>query len=644
MAELIKSKLNKNNFKHIINLSVERAKFQALDAHLKVPGTIVPGTFLTNKVGVIKQRIHKIFTSNMGGVRGVQKMKKFVAIFAIAFVFSAIAKVQVIPKAVEDMQLMKKAEILYKKNIKGAMLSKLLENETPENWFNLHPIDGVEGVGTEQVYLNNGMPESEDIIVAVIDSGVDVNHEDLQGKIWINKNEIPNNGIDDDNNGYIDDVFGWNFIGGAEGNATMVQTDEYENGLYLVKGLAAHQVGADTLEVTRELVRMKKLKETRTRAGQTLTAQEQEYLDTLDNEVRAEYTTAVANHAEFSLKLENFNRNEQIIRAAGYDYEEITLENLKEFAANQVVAVKAKLFLMESLEKRHSKARLTRIVDYFEGNMKYYFNENFNPRTIVGDNYDDQNERVYGNNDVIGPDSSHGTHVAGIIAAHRDNGIGMMGVATNVKIMAIRVVPNGDERDKDVANSIRYAVDNGAKVINMSFGKSYSPYKPVVNEAVKYAQDNGVLLVHAAGNSNQNNNTAANFPNRKNTDGEYTNWLEIGASAYLKGPNLPATFSNFGNESVDFFAPGVDIYSTTPDNKYDTYSGTSMASPTAAGVAALVLSYRPELTTTQLRELMINTSRSYPELQVYKPGTRTLIPFADLSIKGTVVDALEALQ
>jgi cell wall-associated protease len=291
-------------------------------------------------------------------------------------------------------------------------------------------------------------------------------------------------------------------------------------------------------------------------------------------------------------------------------------------------------------------ARINRVLEYYGDQLTYFYNENFNPRTIVGDNYTNATEKVYGNNDVIGADSSHGTHVSGSIAAVRDNNLGIKGVATNVKIMAVRVVPNGDERDKDVANGIRYAVDNGAKIINMSFGKAFSPYKKVVDEAMKYAASKGVLLVHAAGNSNQNNDIEANFPNRvlKGSTEEVSTWLEIGASSFEKGLNLPADFSNYGKKSVDFFAPGVDILSTTPDNTYDTYSGTSMASPTAAGVAALILSYDSSLDASAVKSLMIDTSRRYPKLQVNLPGTETPVLFSSLSKTGTVVDVLEAVK
>ena len=149
-----------------------------------------------------------------------------------------------------------------------------------------------------------------------------------------------------------------------------------------------------------------------------------------------------------------------------------------------------------------------------QNKLDYAYNPDYDSRKlIVKDNYADSNERFYGNNDVEGPDALHGTHVAGIVGAVVGNEIGSDGIARNVKLMSVRAVPDGDERDKDVANAIRYAVDNGATIINMSFGKGYSWDKKAVDEAVKYAAKHDVLLVHAAGNSGQNNDKTDNFPN-----------------------------------------------------------------------------------------------------------------------------------
>lgn len=571
--------------------------------------------------------------------------KKALLVLALPLsITAAFARTQQIPKAELDLKLIQKSEKNFVlKNAKGTVLSApAFLNIRPENWFNLSPAQGIEGVRTEETYKTFGMPKSEDIIVAVIDSGVDVNHEDLQGKIWINEGEIANDGIDNDGNGYVDDVFGWNFIGGSNGMATIVKDSSLANGLRLEKGDPSAQVDADTLEITRELLRMKKLKSRVEELGETLSAQQEAYLNRIQKEVSDAVEEAKQVVTTYSTRLKQYKAAEAVLKSAGVST--MTLESVRAVESTDAAVLEAKKTMITLLSNNMSEARLTRILDAYGDRLQFMYNENFNPRTIVGDNYLDVNEKIYGNNDVIGPDSSHGTHVAGSIAADRDNGLGIKGVATNVKIMAVRVVPNGDERDKDVANGIRYAVDNGAKIINMSFGKSFSPYKKVVDEAVRYAESKGVLLVHAAGNSNQNNDTEPNFPNRhdKTRGVEFSNWLEIGASSFQKGLTLPADFSNYGKRSVDFFAPGVDILSTTPDNSYDTYSGTSMAAPTASGVAALLLSYDTSMDAASVRSLMIDTSRRYPKLKVNLPGTTNQVLFSTLSTYGSIVDAFEA--
>jgi cell wall-associated protease len=565
-------------------------------------------------------------------------------VLALPLSFSAaFARTQQVPKALQDLKLFSRNVSSYVlKNAKGTVLSSSFLSARPENWFNLSPADGAEGVRTEETYKMFGLPTSEDIIVAVIDSGVDVNHEDLQGKIWINKDEIANDGIDNDENGYIDDVFGWNFIGGPNGMAKMEEDASLQNGLRLIKGDPTAQVDADTLEITRELVRMKKLKLRLAELGEELTPTQVEYLMKLQLEVTAAVEEAKKVIATYTTRLKSYKAAEAVLKTAGVSI--MSVEAVRAIESTEPAVLEAKKVMLALLTTNQTEARLNRVLDANSDQIEFNYNENFNPRVIVGDNYPDLSQKIYGNNDVIGPDSHHGTHVSGSIAAIRDNNLGIKGVATNVKIMAVRVVPNGDERDKDVANAIRYAVDNGAKIINMSFGKAFSPFKKAVDEAVKYAESKGVLLVHAAGNSNQNNDTEANFPNRfnKSAGKEFSNWFEIGASSFEKGLSLPATFSNFGKKSVDFFAPGVDILSTVPDNKYDTYSGTSMASPTAAGVAALLLSYDPSMDASAVKSLMIDTSRRYPKLKVNLPGSQTPVLFSSLSTYGSIVDVFEA--
>jgi subtilisin family serine protease len=576
-------------------------------------------------------------------------MKKIMSLVGMVSLFNlqnVFATTAIIPRLIPELHKSKSQKLVFK-NAKGTILKKSDPTAavTPENWFNLSPSDGAQGVSTELVYKNFGAPVSEDIIVAVIDSGVDVNHEDLQGKIWVNTGEIADDGIDNDHNGYIDDVFGWNFIGAKDGKAQIVK-DGSLNGYKLISVNPTRQVNGDNLEVTRELARLEKLQEALEAQGSELSARDAAQLAKVKAAVEAE----LKNNLELTKKYEErkkiFITSAAVLESAGV--KEINLNSVTIFVAMTEEQKMAKEALMDLLGKGIDLARIEYVFSYLAEVREFHYNKSLNTREIVGDDYDDLFEKNYGNNDVIGGDASHGTHVSGIIAAERLNALGMKGVATNVKIMAIRCVPNGDERDKDVANSIRYAVDNGAKIINMSFGKAYSPYKAAVDAAVKYAEKKGVLLVHAAGNSNQNNDVAPNFPNKKLAKEMRVaeNWLEIGASSFEKGLNLPADFSNYGKNSVDLFAPGVDIYSTTPGNQYDTFSGTSMASPTTAGVAALILSYDSSLDAAQLKSLMMDTSRRYPRLTVLKPAEvpSEKVLFSNLSIAGSVVDALTAVS
>jgi subtilisin family serine protease len=267
---------------------------------------------------------------------------------------------------------------------------------------------------------------------------------------------------------------------------------------------------------------------------------------------------------------------------------------------------------------------------------------------VVKDNYNDINDRFYGNNDLMGTDASHGTHVAGIIGASRQNKIGINGIANNVEIMTIRAVPDGDEHDKDIANAIRYAVDNGAWVVNMSFGKSFSPEKKWVDDAVKYAESKGVLLVHAAGNDSKNIDTEDNFPSRNfeyDTLKVFSNWINVGASGATE-TDLAASFSNYGKREVNVFAPGVKIYSSIPGgNTYGDKDGTSMASPVVAGLAALILSYYPDLSAEQVKNIIEQSAMKPSTISFTKPGTEDeQISLDQLSRTGGIVNAMDALK
>lgn len=513
-----------------------------------------------------------------------------------------------------------------------------------KDWFLRDPeTDKLQGMSVEKAYtLLKGRP-SKAVIVAVIDTGVDFNHEDLKDVMWVNEKEIADNGIDDDKNGYADDIHGWNFIGGKTGN-----------------------VKQDTYELTREYVRLKpKYENTDVKKVSKKNKTEYEYWLLIQDrftkykaENEENYKSCTEQVTQYKSFYQNLSEAIALIKST-YQVNKLSPDLVDTLKSSNPKIRFAKYIVTVIYENEGKNTDVEKIADELKSiiehneevcdNYKtaidYGYNPDFNSRTIVGDTYSNLDERGYGNKNVKGTVPVHGTHVAGIIAANRKNEIGMKGIADHAKIMALRVVPSGDERDKDIANAIFYAVDNGARVINMSFGKDYSPEKEYVDKAVKYAESKGVLLVHGAGNDDDDNDTKPSFPSRFYKDGkEATNWIEVGASSWGADSTLVAEFSNYGKKTVDIFAPGVKIYSTTPENTYQELDGTSMASPATAGVAALLMSYFPQLQATQVREILRQSSRKFDNLQVKKPGTTSVTSFNELSISGGLVNAYEAVK
>lgn len=462
------------------------------------------------------------------------------------------------------------------------------QKKTPDNWQTLDPkADKVYGVGSEEAYKTLGAKTSKTVIVAVIDCGVDTNHEDLKNVIWTNPGEIPENGIDDDKNGYVDDIHGWSFLGGKNGDIG----DEATELARLVRKGNIKYATADESKMTEAEAKKysdyKKMKET------FLKEQKK-------SENRVQYMNMIASYFENVKK-----QNNGVLNKEAFEKYKPENEMEKGLAKKLKKAISSKDFKPVEMEEKINEAK----EKYSAGFRINLMNTDSIRQTIVGDDINDPNEHFYGNNHIQGPDASHGTHVSGIIAAIRDNNLGLKGIANNVKIMVIRAVPaNGDERDKDVANSIRYAVDNKATVINMSFGKAYSPDKGVIDDAVKYAESKDVLIVQAAGNDSKDNDVELPFPNREYLSGGIaSNYILVGANGFKNNKTIIGSFSNYGHKKVDFFAPGVEVYSSIPDNKYTDMSGTSMASPSATGVAALIREYFPELKAPEVREILMKT-------------------------------------
>ncbi|HYK75760.1 MAG TPA: S8 family peptidase [Daejeonella sp.] len=499
-----------------------------------------------------------------------------------------------------------------------------------DNWQNLDlKTDGMFGISTEKAYqeLLKGKT-AKPVIVAVIDGGVDVNHEDLKSVIWVNSKEISGNGNDDDNNGYVDDVYGWNFIGSAKGN-----------------------VHYDNTELVRLIRKLQPKYASALNSTPFTEAERKEF--TFYQKLITDYMTKLQKAQMGQANTYLFKQYlDEILKKMGNDKPDLAAfeayKTANEIEGKVIKAVKSELKKNPDIDK--IKEDIVEGIKYYDAELKYHLNLDFDSRDTVGDDYSNSHERFYGNADVIGPDAEHGTHVAGIIGAVRDNNIGVKGVASHVKIMAIRTVPDGDERDKDVANSIRYAVDNGAKIINMSFGKDYAWDKPVVDEAVKYAMSKDVLLVHAAGNDGKNLDKTINYPNPQYVDslgvnmGKGAAWLEVGASKWKNDEDLVADFSNYGQKSVDVFAPGVKINSTYPNNTYKDNDGTSMASPVVAGLAAIIRSYYPKLNAVQVKEIIMNSvTKVDQKVKVKDEGISKKVPFSEVCVSGGIVNAYKAI-
>ena len=489
--------------------------------------------------------------------------------------------------------------------------AKLTETEL-NRWSHLDLVkDTIPGMSVDKAYAEllkgkKGIP----VIVGIVDSGVDIEHDDLKSVVWTNKKEIAGNGIDDDKNGYIDDVHGWNFLGDIT-----KENVEYER-----------------------IIKDKSLVDEKTYLA-AKAINDKKVAEAAQGKARVEQMLVTL--AESQAVISKF------LGKTSYTIEEVNAINTVDAAI-----LKSKSDMQRILSYKMPMAELKDVVQkQLDGNLALINGDNLKTdyRKIVGDNPKDIANTKYGNNNVIGPDKDearHGTHVAGIVAQVRNNNIGGDGIANNVQILTVRAVPDGDEYDKDIALGIRYAVDNGAKVINGSFGKAFSPQKQWVYDAIKYAEKKDVLIVHAAGNDAKDIDYNDNFPN--DSDDKTTefadNFITVGALNFENGEKVVARFSNFGKINVDVFAPGVKIYATTPKNTYSFLQGTSMASPNVAGVAALIRSYYPKLTAKQVKHILMDSGVALENNVIVGGKAADTRPFSALSKTGKIVNAYNALQ
>ena len=472
---------------------------------------------------------------------------------------------------------------------------------------------GYPGISLAEAYKALKGRKAQTVIVGVVDSGVDINHEDLKSIIWTNPKEIPNNGIDDDKNGYIDDVHGWNFLG---------------------------EINQDNLEYVRIL-----------KKGDTSDPDYKRAEEKYDKE----FKDANEKIELYSQIKERIAQSDALIQKhlGKKEYTEEDLDKIDASSLQLLGAVRGMKYLLSNgVSVKETLEELSEGIKHYEDRLKYGLNKEFNPRKVLNDNPDDINDKIYGNDNVIGPTAEgalHGTHVAGIIAAVRHNNIGIDGVADHVRIMPVRTVPDGDEYDKDVALALRYAIDNGAKVINTSFGKEFSPHKEWVYDALKYAAEKDVLIVNAAGNDTKNVDVQLTFPDDNINGKEFTDtMITIGALNYEYNENLVASFSNYGKNNVDLFSPGVQIYATVPENKYKFLDGTSMAAPEVAGVAALIRAYFPKLKAREVKQILMESGLTPTVKEVLvggrgEEGEAKRMLFSELSKSGKIVNAYNAI-
>ena len=488
-----------------------------------------------------------------------------------------------------------------------------LSEKEAQRWGHLDlQKDTIPGMSVDRAYAELlKKKKGKSVIVAVIDSGIDLDHEDIKDVLWVNPGEKPGDGIDNDGNGYVDDIHGYNFLG-----------ESYHEQLEAAR-IIRLKIGDEAYQQSARAKVEEKLQEAQSTLPQ---------IQQIEQIVRMSH--------------------QSMQQALGKDF--YTMADLESFEPKNAQEERTVGILLQVMGMGENisaaLADLQEGVKYYEEQLKYNLNLDFDGRKPVGDNPYDIQDIGYGkgNPNIRDNSESHGSHVAGIIAAVRNNKKGVNGVAQNVKIMSLRAVPNGDEYDKDIALAIRYAADNGAKVINASFGKGFSPNSEWVYEALKYAAGKDVLFVHAAGNDGLDLDSPENpnFPNdhpNQNDQEIVDNYLTVGALTSYFGPKMVAAFSNYGKENVDIFAPGDQIYSTMPNDAYEFQGGTSMAAPAVAGLAAMIRSYFPDLTAPQVKKIIMESGIA-PQVEVVVGGAEgPSNSFVEISKSGKIANLYNAL-
>ncbi|MFK7747066.1 MAG: S8 family serine peptidase [Kordia sp.] len=507
---------------------------------------------------------------------------------------------------------------------------KKLSQEELKTWVHKdYKQDTIAGTSLEKAYkelLPN--KKGKEIIVAVLDTKLDIFHEDLKDQIWVNTDEIPNNGIDDDNNGYIDDVNGWDFLSNNKEEFVA-----YEN-VEIVRVVRKY----DSLFKDKKLEDVSKNQKL---AFQIYTKAKNKLESSLDR-----YKVRLNNaYTDYETFVKATKLIEKVLKKEKFTV--LDLYNLQKTEQKDTLVIQYVSFMKKKLRSSTTLESIKEDIEYYENGLYKMYNIDYDERKVVGDDVKNINDRFYGSHKVYGRvPFEHSIPVSGILGARRDNGIGIQGISNNIKIMPVVMVASGDEHDKDVAVAIRYAVDNGASVINMSWGKNFSTEETWVHDAIKYAEAHDVLLVTSAGNSRRNIDEQKYYLNDYLNEKEIANnFMVIGANNYNATEKLAASFSNYGKEHVDLFAPGVKIYTTDTNNKYKFTRGTSFASPIVSGIAALIRSHYPNLTASEVKMILMESGTSFDlNVRIFDENRKKMyVPFSELSKSGKVVNAYNAL-
>lgn len=489
--------------------------------------------------------------------------------------------------------------------------SAFTDHPATHHWYRIY-CDSLQGANIDAAiaYLEAlNMKPKKTIVVGIIDSGVDTASIDLKDALWTNRKEVAGDGKDNDRNGYVDDIHGWNFLGTRDGNFNMTSagTEEFRQfkRLYPKYKSSTREQAKDKNEFDFYQLMKKK-------AG-------------ISNYLRMFQMSLLKHNAMNTAdSIARIHADEDTLSVQGILQMTMT-DSLLEKSLEQLYTdlLRAKQDMKWTAFKKQQADRLDLMRSRIEGIEK-----DQDKRLLMGDDLTDADDRFYGNNILTLDDSYHGTFVAGIVAGQGKGSQALHGVYPQARIMIVRAAPDGDEYDKDVATSIRYAVDNGAKVINMSIGKYTSPTPDMANRAIAYALKKDVIVIQAAGNQHLNIDTIAYFPTGIDRNGAfYKNFLRVGASDQY---GHCSAMSNYGNEHVHLFAPGEKITSVTPGNGYATEDGTSVAAPVVSGIAALLRSYFPKLKAWQVCAILKHSCRS-------RFDSKTNTTFG-------IVDALEAVK